>query len=162
MFIASKNEFKQFSSKYYISMPENDFVTLKFNEENFDKEMLMNSIKRLICKGYVKKNLVYQTETEYQEDEYTPGTPMIVKVYTEQECSDKRFLKDLNTFVVKIIDIYNNIAEPEVDDMLGFIATYTVEFPGTDYDDSITYYAFLSIEDVYEENGIVYVTFGLW
>lgn len=62
----------------------------------------MDQIKKLVCRGYrgyIDRGLLYYVKTEYQEDEYSPGTPMEIYIYTEQLCSDKIFLRDLEMFV---------------------------------------------------------------
>jgi hypothetical protein len=164
MIPSSEKDFKRFSVKYGIesTIADDEFRIVKIKKEDFNKENLIDIVKRIVCKGYLKKDILYYVETEYQEDEYTPGTPMTITIYTEQECTDKRFLKDLDEFVNKIMDIYNGKKQPGIDDMLGIEATYIIEFPKTGFDDNITYFVFLSVENVYEKNGMVYITFGLW
>jgi hypothetical protein len=160
----SKNEFnfKNFTIKYNIEIMDDEFKILKINKKDFNKEVLKKQIKNIVCKGYVKNDLLYYVETEYQEDEYSPGTPMILTIYTEQEYTDYRFLKDLDKFVDRIIEIYNSKRKPNIDDMLGIEATYVVDFPKLDFSDDITYYVFLSIEYITEKDDFVYVVLGLW
>lgn len=166
--VVSKKEFERFSIKYGvvddIVTYGSEFATLKVNKErliNKEKEVLSNYIKKVTCKEHIK--ILYYHETEYQEDEYsTTSTPMTLTVYTEQECTDKKFLNDLESFIDKIIDIYNNKRKPTIDDILEIKATYVVDIPEWDVDDYITYYIYLFVDDVYEENGFVYITFGLF
>jgi hypothetical protein len=161
------NVFKKFSAKYGIEskVMDDEFATLKIKKDEFNEETLMDQIKKLVCREHVKDELLYHIETKYQEDEHSPSVPMTIDVYTEQWCSDERFLKDLRTFVGKIIYTYNKgLRKNKIPDdiMLGIEATYLVEIPKLNIDDGITYYVFLSVEDVYEQNDTIYVTLGLW
>jgi hypothetical protein len=159
-----KNELKKFAKKYGIDLEstimDDNFTTIKIPKENFDKENLIDRIKKVVCKGYVKKDLLYYIETEYQKNKYVDPMPMVLTVYTDQECSDSRFMKDLEEFVDEIIDIYNGIKQPTVDNILAIKSIYYVGL--TELQLVVRYYVFLSIEDVYEKDGIVYVTLGLY
>jgi len=138
---------------------------LKIRKEKFNKETLRNSIKKLICKEYVDDQLIYEGETvaEFRKKEGIRRVPLLILVRTEQRCSERKFLLDLTKFVDRIMTIYNNMEKPNFDDMLEFMVTYTVANRAkTKFYEHVTYYAYLSIEDVQEKNGIVYVTFGLW
>jgi len=161
------DRFIEFLDKYGIELLGNEEITIEIEKEHFDKETLMNHIKEMVCKNYVDNDdndlLVYM-EKRYQPDEYLPETSMEVYIYTDQECSETRFLKDLESFVDKIIKVYNKqrTLRDIRDDMLPVAVTYVVDFPKSDFTDSEWGYVFLGLEDIYEKNGVIYITLGIY
>jgi hypothetical protein len=157
--------FKKFTAKYGIGslvMVEN-FETLEIRKDEFNKDTLKEQIENLVCKGRIKEDLLYRIDTKYQGNEFTPGTPMSLFIYTEQWCSDDRFQKDLDEFVDKIMEIYNNKSKIGIETtLLGIEAIYIVNLPRERLEDGVAYFVALSIEKVYEGSTKVYVQLGLW
>jgi hypothetical protein len=172
-YISTYQEFQNFVKKYDIDskLVDENFATLKIKKEEFTKETLVENIKKLVCKGYVEKqlgrfrikDLLFYLETEYDGgDEYIGPTPLVIAIYTEQKCSDSKFQEDLDKFVDKIIDHYNGKRKLGFGDLLELIARYNIDLPEKEFDTFIRFYVFLSVEDIREDDDYVYITFGLW
>lgn len=55
--MVSYQEFEDFLKKYDLDIVDEKFAMLKIKKDEFNKETLMNSIKGLVCEGYVKNSL---------------------------------------------------------------------------------------------------------
>jgi hypothetical protein len=85
-------------------------------------------------------------ETEYDGgDVYVGSTPLVLRIYTEQEYSDTKFQKSLKNFVEKIMDDYNGKRKLSYSDLLEIITRYEIDLPEKEFDTFIKFYVFLSV-----------------